>query len=73
MNMYFFGFLSLRGRQCRHRRLEVVRLQVALEVQDLELILLRQGEELAEGRIGLDVLLLHQALGLGVVADLLRH
>jgi len=46
-----------------------VRLEVALEVEDLELILLREGEEVAERRIGLDDLLLHKRVRLGVGAD----
>ena len=51
------------------RRLEVVRLQVALEIEDLELIRLRERKELAEGRIGLDDLLDHQRLLLRIAAD----
>lgn len=49
--------------------LDVVWLEVALEVEDLEFILLGDLEEFAEGSIGLDVLLLHEAVLLGVVAD----
>jgi hypothetical protein len=45
-----------------------VGLEVALEVEDLELILLSDGEELAERSIGLDHLLLHEALLLGIGA-----
>ena len=37
-------------------------LQVALEIQDLQLIRLLQRQELAQGRIGLDDLLVHQTL-----------
>lgn len=48
--------------------LGVVGLEVALEVEDLELILLGDGEELAERSIGLDDLLLHETLLLGVGA-----
>ena len=66
------NWIHLRRRDGRSG-LEVVGLQVELEVQDLELILLRQGKELAEGRIGLDDLLLHELLVLGVRADALRH
>ena len=58
-----------RRRRGRHRRLDVVRLEVALEVQDLELILLRQRQQAAERRIGLDDLLLHQRVRLGVRTD----
>ena len=47
-------------------------LQVALEVEDLELILLRQRQQLAQGRIRLDDLLVHQLVRLGVAADLRR-
>ena len=47
-------------------------LQVALEVEDLELILLRQRQQLAQRRIRLDDLLVHQLVGLGVAADLRR-
>ena len=77
--MYFWGlvisnYLRLHG---RNRRLQVVGLQVALEVEDLELILLRQRQQLAQGRtallVRLDELLLHQVVGLGVGADLGRN
>ena len=44
-------------------------LEVALEVQDLELISLLEGKELAERSIGLDNLLLHELVVLGVGAD----
>ena len=75
--IYFLGFVSsarhLRLGGNGHRRLQVVRLQVALEVEDLELILLRQRQQLAQGRIRLDDLLVHQLVGLGVAADLRRH
>jgi len=64
---YFFLFLFLFLR--RGRRLDVVGLQVALEIQDLQLIRLRQREELAQRRIGLDDLLHHQRVGLRVGAD----
>ena len=47
-------------------------LQVALEIEDLELIRLREREELAEGRIGLDDLLDHQRLLLRIAADARR-
>ena len=57
-------------RHLRSLGLGVVGLQVLLEVEDLELILLSQRKELAERSIGLDDLLLHQTLGLGVGADL---
>lgn len=44
-------------------------LEVALEVEDLQLILLSEVEELAESSISLDVLLVHETLGLGVATD----
>ncbi len=44
-------------------------LEVTLEVEDLELILLRESEELAEGSVGLDDLLLHETLLLGIGAN----
>ena len=65
-----FGYLRLH--RCRYRRLQVVGLQVALQVQDLQVIRLRQGEQLAERSVRVDRLLIHQALRLGVVAHLLR-
>ena len=67
------GHLRLRGGYGGHGGLQVVGLQVALEVEDLELILLRQRQQLAQGRIRLDDLLVHQLVGLGVAADLRRH
>ena len=45
-------------------------LEVALEVEDLELILFREGKELAERSISLDDLLVHEGVGLGIAADL---
>ena len=48
-------------------------LEVALEVEDLELILLRKRKELAHRGIRLDDLLDHQAVLLGVAADASRH
>jgi len=45
-------------------------LEVALEVEDLEFILFSEGEELAERSIGLDDLLIHEGVSLGVGADL---
>jgi hypothetical protein len=50
--------------------LDVVWLQEALQVQDHEFwVLFSDVEELAQRGIGVDDLLVHQALGLGVVAD----
>jgi hypothetical protein len=48
--------------------LEVVRLEERLEVEDLELLGLRQAEQLAEGRIGLDDLTGHQLVVTGIAA-----
>ena len=67
----FEGTLRRRGRG--GRRLQVVALEEALEVEDLELIRLRQREELAQGRIGLDDLLDHQIVLARVLADARRH
>lgn len=47
--------------------------QELLEVQDRELVALGQGEELAERRIGVDRLLVHQAVALGVIHHTLGH
>jgi len=46
-----------------------VGLEVALEIENLELIALAEREELAERGIRLDNLLVHQVVGLGVRAD----
>ena len=76
MVLYIFGSLVISNHlrlDGRNRRLQVVGLQVALEVEDLELILLRQRQELTQRRIRLDDLLVHQLVGLGVAADLRRH
>ena len=75
--IYFWGLvisnhLRLRRGNGRHHILDVVGLQVALEVEDLELILLRQRKQLAQRRVRLDDLLVHQLVGLGVGADLRR-
>ena len=53
--------------------LNVVGLQVALQIQDLQLILLSQSQQLAQSSISLDDLLVHQALALGVGAHLGGH
>jgi len=47
-----------------------VGLEVALEVEDLEFILFREREELAESSVSLDDLLVHEGVGLGIAADL---
>lgn len=69
-------FVKTGNLDCRHLRrrggdggLEVVRLEERLEVEDLELLGLRQAEQLAEGRIGLDDLAGHQL----VVASIAAH
>jgi len=49
--------------------LDVVGLEETLEVQDLELIRLLEGKELAERGIRLDHLLVHQVVVLGVRTD----
>ena len=67
--LFFYSFYSIYLRSAGCRRLEVVRLQVALEIENLELIRLRERKELAEGRIGLDDLLDHQRLLLRIAAD----
>lgn len=73
--IYFFGVclsashLRLRGGYRGHRRLQVVGLQIALEVEDLQLIRLLEREELAQRTIRLDDLLVHQRVVLGVLAD----
>ena len=64
---------TLRRRGRGDRRLQVVALEVALEVEDLELIRLRERQQLAQGRIRLDDLLDHQVVLLGVLADARRH
>jgi len=46
-----------------------VSLEEALEVEDLELIRLLEGKELAERGIRLDDLLVHEAVVLGVRTD----
>ena len=71
-----FRVFQLRTSGSRHnrrsRRLEVVRLEVALEVQNLELILLRKSKKGAERGISLDNLLLHQLVLTGVGTDTRR-
>ena len=63
------GIVERISTHLRRSRLGVVRLEVALEIQNLELIALAEREELAERGIGLDNLLVHQVVGLGVRAD----
>lgn len=46
--------------------------EVLLEVEDAELVRLLDAEKLAESRIGLDVLLVHQIVVLGILADTSR-
>ena len=49
------------------RRLDVVVLEVLLEVEDRQIVLLREAEELAERGIRLDRLLVRQRLVLGIL------
>ena len=65
--LFLLLFSHLRGD--RDRRLDVVTLQVALEVQDRHLLRLRALEELAEGGIRVDVLLVVELVRLDVVHD----
>ena len=67
MVVLYVVFIYLRS--AGRRRLEVVRLQVALEIEDLELIRLRERQKLAERRIRLDDLLDHERLLLRIAAD----
>ena len=61
------GSYVRRVRLGRHGgRLDVVAVQVLLQVQDRDLVILRDRQELAQGRIGLDLLLVHQVVGVRV-------
>jgi len=66
---YFLLQFSHLRRDNRDRRLDVVTLQVALEVQDRHLLRLRALEELAESGIRVDVLLVVELVRLDVVHD----
>lgn len=70
--LYFIVYWYLRRWGC-DSRLEVVGLEEALEIEDLELILLREREKLTHRRIGLDDLLHHQAVLLRIAADARRN
>ena len=61
------------GRRRHLLRLHVVVVQVALQVEVRQLVLNGHLEQLAQGRIGRDVVLRLQVLLLDVVVDLLRH
>jgi hypothetical protein len=67
---------NLGGRHLRRRGdggLEVVRLEERLEVEDLQLLGLRQAEQLAERGISLDDLAGHQLVVAGIAAHTRRH
>jgi len=64
-----FACLSLRS--C-HDRLHVVAVEVALEVEVRQLVAIRDGQELLERRIRLDVVLVLELVLLHVVVDTLR-
>jgi hypothetical protein len=71
---YFCSLLATANLSSRGlRRSGVVGLQEALQIQNLQLIRLLQRQQLAQGGIRLDVLLLHQTLVLGVLAHAGRH
>jgi hypothetical protein len=53
--------------------LDVVTLEEGLQVEDGQHISLRQGQELAQRSVGLDGLLVHQVVGLGVGQHTLGH
>jgi len=65
---FYFIFWCLR----RRRRLDVVAVEEALEVEVRQVLRLRDGEQLAERGIGLDVVLLLEVLLLDVVVHALR-
>ena len=67
--MRLYATTSLRGNR---RRLDVVVVEVLLEVEDRERVRLLDRKELAERRIGLDRLLVHQAVRLRVRDNTLR-
>jgi hypothetical protein len=75
--MYFhsehFSGISISGISLSGSDLDVVRLEVALEIEDLELIGLGKSKELTERGIGLDDLLHHKSVLLGVAADASGH
>lgn len=67
------GFEEPRSLGRHGSRLHVVAVQVLLEVQDRDLVVLRHRQQLAQSRIGLDLLLIHQVVGVGVGHDRLGH
>jgi hypothetical protein len=75
--LFYFLFIYVLSNHLRLRRhllrLHVVVVQVALEVEVRQLVLNGHLEELAQRRIGGDVVLGLQVLLLDVVVDLLRH
>jgi len=66
---YFLLQFSHLRRDNRDRRLDVVVLEVALEVEDRDLLSLRRLEELAERGVRVDVLLVVELVALDVVHD----
>jgi len=67
--LYYLFSLVLYLRSCSRGNLDVVGLEELLEVQDLKFISLLESKELAERSIGLDNLLLHELVVLGIGAD----
>ena len=58
---------------CRYDRLDVVRLEVALEIEDGDLLRLCNGKELTKRRVRVDVLLVVELVRLDVVHDATRY
>ena len=71
--IYFLIFYLRRGDGGDLLRLDVVAVQVALQVEVRQLVRLGHLEELAQGGIGGDVVLVLQVVLLDVVVNLLRH
>lgn len=66
--IWVFLLFNLSSRN-NNRRLQVVLVEVALEIEVGQLLTLRHAEELLQRRIGLDVVLVLEALLLHVVVD----
>ncbi len=62
----YFSYLRFLSHRCI---LDVVGLEVSLQIENLQLILLGNGQQLAQRSISLNHLLLHQTLLLGIGAD----
>jgi hypothetical protein len=76
MYFYMLGFVfrsTVVALRSHRRGLHVVTAQVLLEVEDGQVVRLRESQELAQRGIGLDGLLIHQVVGLGVGHDTLGH